>query len=189
MHARIKELLDYLDVRREELRAAVESVPEDRRELQPAPDRWSVAGVIEHLALLETRLTGLFNKRIAEGRAAGVGADTQTSSVIVEEDIALLLDRSRRLVAPEFIRPNPETNAASAWRALEQTREGLRATILDADGLALNEIAHSHLVFGPLNLYQWVAFVGGHEARHAAQIREIGAQLAGAEPSPTSAIS
>ena len=37
MHPRIKELFDYLATRREELRASVESVPEERRELQPAP--------------------------------------------------------------------------------------------------------------------------------------------------------
>jgi hypothetical protein len=27
--------------------------------------------------------------------------------------------------------------------------------------------------FGLLNLYQWMVFVGGHEARHTAQIREV----------------
>ena len=187
MHPRIKELFDYLDIRREELRAAVESVPEEKRELKPAPDRWSVAGVIEHLALLETRLTGLFKKRIAEGRAAGVGLDAETSQVIAPADIALLLDRTRRLVAPETIQPKRETDAVSAWRALEQAREGFRAIILDADGLALNEIVHPHLVFGPMDLYQWIAFVGGHEARHAEQIREIGRQLAGMPASQTSA--
>ena len=32
-------------------------------------------------------------------------------------------------------------------------------------------------VFGPLDLYTWFAFIGAHEARHAAQIREIGAAL------------
>jgi uncharacterized damage-inducible protein DinB len=187
MHPRIKELFDYLDVRREELRAAVESVPEDKRELQPSPDRWSVAGVIEHLALLETRLTGLFRKRIAEGRAAGVGFDTETSPVIAPADITLLLDRTRRLIAPETIQPKRETDAVSAWRALEQAREGFRAMILDADGLALNEIVHPHLVFGPMDLYQWIAFVGGHEARHAAQIREIAGQLEASSASQTSA--
>jgi len=182
MHARIKELFDYLDVQREGLRAAVESIPEGRRELQPAPDRWSVAGVIEHLALLEARLAGLFKKRIAEGRAAGLGPDTETSSVIASRDVAILLDRTRRLTAPEVVQPKTNMDAASAWRALEQAREGLRSTILEGDGLALNEIVHPHLVFGPMDLYKWIAFVGGHEARHTAQIREIGALLATADP-------
>jgi uncharacterized damage-inducible protein DinB len=184
MHARIKELFDYLDVRREELRAAVEGIPDGQRELQPAPDRWSVAGVIEHLALLETRLIGLFKKRIAEGRAAGVGPDNETSSVLASTDFAILLDRTRRLTAPETIQPKTNTDAVSAWRALEQAREGLRSTILEADGLALTEIFETHRVFGPMDLYKWIAFVGGHEARHAAQIREIGAQLALATADP-----
>ena len=53
------------------------------------------------------------------------------------------------------------------------------AAIARGDGLALSQVEHPHPIFGPLNLYQWVAFVGAHEARHAAQIREVGAQLAG----------
>jgi len=188
MHARIKELFDYLDVRREELRVAVESIPEAQRELQPAPDRWSVAGVIEHLALLETRLIGMFKKRIAEGRAAGVGPDSDTSSVLASSDIATLLDRTRRLTAPEIIQPKASMDAESAWHALEQAREGFRSTILEADGLALTEILETHRIFGPMDLYKWIAFVGGHEARHTAQIREIGAQLAGGSPPEASAV-
>jgi hypothetical protein len=30
-----------------------------------------------------------------------------------------------------------------------------------------------HPVFGPMNLHGWIEFVAGHEARHAAQIREV----------------
>jgi hypothetical protein len=35
-----------------------------------------------------------------------------------------------------------------------------------------------HPALGDQNLYQWIAFVGAHESRHAAQIREIAAALA-----------
>jgi hypothetical protein len=30
-----------------------------------------------------------------------------------------------------------------------------------------------HPAWGPLNLYQWLAFVGAHEARHLAQISAL----------------
>jgi len=48
---------------------------------------------------------------------------------------------------------------------------------LKGDGLALGEVIQPHLVLGPINIYQWLLFVGSHEARHTAQVREIAAQL------------
>jgi hypothetical protein len=45
--------------------------------------------------------------------------------------------------------------------------------------MALGDITVPHPVLGPLNLYQWVLFVGGHESRHAIQIREIAQALSG----------
>ena len=35
---------------------------------------------------------------------------------------------------------------------------------------------HPHGALGPLTFFLWAAFVGAHEARHAAQIQEIGAE-------------
>ena len=32
---------------------------------------------------------------------------------------------------------------------------------------------YPHPLFGPLSAYHWFAFIAAHEARHAAQIREI----------------
>ena len=49
----------------------------------------------------------------------------------------------------------------------------LRAALADADGLALGMITHVHPVLGEIDLYQWILFVGQHEARHVAQITEV----------------
>jgi hypothetical protein len=38
-------------------------------------------------------------------------------------------------------------------------------------------VSMPHSVFGPSSAYHWFAFVGAHEARHAAQIREIAGAL------------
>jgi hypothetical protein len=53
MHTRTRELLDYLELQRAVLRGACESVPPALRDRPHAPDRWSAAGVVEHLAILE----------------------------------------------------------------------------------------------------------------------------------------
>jgi len=178
MHPRIAELVQDLDSQHDVLRQAVESVPAERRDKPPAPDRWSVAGVIEHLALLEARVATLFRTRVAEARAAGLTEETETSSILAAFNLNMMLDRTTRLVAPDVLSPKPDTNPEVAWQALDTAWQDFRQAVLESDGLALGEVMHPHRVFGPLTMYQWIAFTAAHEARHAAQIREIGEQLA-----------
>ena len=52
----IAEVRASLTADRERLREAVDRVPARARETKPAPDRWSTAEVLEHLALVETRV-------------------------------------------------------------------------------------------------------------------------------------
>jgi len=177
MHPRIAETLNYLDTERGELHDAVELVPPALREQQPGPDRWSVAQVLQHLTLIENRIAKLVGKRIAGARAEGLGPELETSPILNTRHAAKIADRSFRVTAPEEIRPPSDVDAASAWTALEQSRETLRAAVLSGDGLALSEVMHPHPVLGEINLYQWILFVGSHEVRHTAQVREIGDQL------------
>ncbi len=177
MHPRTRELLDYLDQQHAALRAAFGAVPVEARERRPAAHRWSAAQVVEHVAIVEQRVAGLLASRIAEGRSARIGPDTSTEPILPTIDLARVVDRTTRVSAPETARPRG-MRADEAWNALERAGALLRGAITDGDGLALGIVAAPHPLFGPLSLYEWVAITGAHEARHAAQIREIAAQLA-----------
>jgi hypothetical protein len=177
MHPQIQEVLEYLDTTRSELSKAVEDVSAARREERPGPDRWSVAEVLDHLSILEGRVAQLVSGRLAAARAAGLGPELETSSVLDTVDRARILDRSRRATAPDFVRPQSACDATAAWAALQQTRAELRAAVVANDGFALSEVKHEHPVLGLINLYQWLVFVGAHEARHTDQIREIALEL------------
>ena len=178
MQPRIREVLTYLDAQFDALRTAFESVPREKRDDSPAPGAWSPAGIIEHLAIVETSIGRLISQRVAAGREAGVGPETEDASVVETFAYAnAVLDRTRKIVSGERSHPTQLWSEA-AWQAFDTAHADLRAAVVSADGLALGEIVHPHPVFGPLNLYHWIAFVGGHEARHAEQIREAGSQAA-----------
>ena len=177
MHQRIEEVLAYLDARRNDLRAAVDMVPDDLRDQQPGPDRWSIAQVLDHLTMIDRRVGTGMKKWISDARAAGVGSEAATSSVANSLPTELIKDRRRKFDAPEEIRPRTDVDAKTAWAALERARADLRAAFLEGDGLALGEVIKPHPVLGPINVYQWVLFVGGHEARHTEQIRELANEL------------
>ncbi|MFS8084762.1 MAG: DinB family protein [Acidobacteriota bacterium] len=177
MHPRIEEVINYLETERTALSEAVERVPAELRDQQPGADRWSVAQVLQHLLIIEKRIGAGMNKWVTEARSGGLSAEAETSSVMNSVPRALIADRSQRRNAPDEVRPAGDIDAKSAWAALEQSRETLRVAFLAGDGLALGKVIQPHPVMGPLNLYQWMLFVGSHEQRHTAQVLEIAEQL------------
>jgi hypothetical protein len=155
---------------RSRLRDAVARVAPAHRDLKPAADRWSVAEVLEHLSLVEGRIAMMIGSLLPST------PDSQVEEVgLAAVDRAALLNRSSPLAAPEMIQPTGELSAADAWSALEQTRAELLAVLTGAEGRDLSQIGRQHPVLGSLNGYQWLAAIGGHEERHAAQIDEIAA--------------
>jgi hypothetical protein len=173
MHPRTEELLKHLDSQHERLRRAVDDVPRDKREVKPSAERWSVAEVVEHLSIVETRIARLFSAKLTEARAAGLGRELDESPVVGTIDMDRLLDRTRRVTAAEAALPTGKLDCDAAWAAHERARDAICMSVRGADGLALGDVVHPHPVLGTINLYQWIAFVGGHEARHAAQVMEL----------------
>lgn len=177
VHPRIEELMAHLDRARTDLRAAVDSVPADRRQERPGADRWSVAEVLEHLSLVEARIAAMLARAIEAAKAAGVAAETSRTSVLTQLDAARVANRGQRFTAAENAAPTGRIDADAAWIRLGETRAALEAALRSGDGLALETITEPHRRLGPLNVYQWVIFAGGHESRHAEQIREIAGAL------------
>ena len=177
MHPRSEEVLNYLDRQRKELRAAIDSVPLSARNQQPGDNQWSVAQVLNHLTIVDKRVAMGVGKWITDARANGLGPETQTTSVAGTIPNEKIVDRSRKVEAPEEIRPRTDVDAETAWTELEQARARLREAFLTGDGMALEQVVQSHPVLGPINVYQWMLFCASHEARHTLQIREIGEQL------------
>jgi uncharacterized damage-inducible protein DinB len=173
---RLQELFAYLSVKRNALREAVDTVPEPQRSHPPEPGRWSVADVLEHLALVEGRFTTILANRLAEARAEGLAEERETSPIVGTFDQAGVLDRTNRREAPEVVRPQG-LDWKSAWSRLEETRRSFLAVFRSADGLALGDVAYVHPRLGSLNLYQWGVWIGAHEGRHTEQVREIAVTL------------
>lgn len=184
MHPRTDEMLRHLDANRVVLRASVDDVPPHFRETRPSADRWSVAEVLEHLVRVEEALTRLLGTKIAEARAAGLlEAERDASPIAGLLDHGAVVDRRRTVTAGERVMPRGDMNSATALAALDNARVKLRDLIVSFDGLNIGAFTHPHPALGPINGYQWFLFVGSHEARHAAQIREVGAQLGRDSPS------
>ena len=171
MGTAIDVLIQHLDKCHAELRAAVQSVPFAVREQRP-PGGWSVAQVVEHLAHTDRIFTQLLAKFVGELR--GQPADQiDAAGMLKRRRLLAVLDRNTKVESREWILPVQNWTSDIALRNFEGARTTLLQTIRSADGVPLSTVSYPHFLLGELNLYEWIGFVGYHEARHAAQIREI----------------
>jgi hypothetical protein len=182
MHPRITELVEYADAARAALIEVAATIPAERFAERPVPGRWSAGELLEHLARVESGCARVIAKRAAGARQSGIAAEGEESSMLGALDGRRVTDRSRKLVAPEIVAPGGGLAREAAFDALEKSRAEFMRAVSEADGLALGEIRHTHVVLGELDLYQWILFVGQHERRHLAQLEEIAAQLQPATP-------
>jgi uncharacterized damage-inducible protein DinB len=177
MHRRLAELVEYAEAQRAALLAAVAAIPEPNREERVVPDCWSVAEVLEHLHRVERGLVRLSEYGLQQSRERGIGLECSESSVLGALDGFQIARRSMRIPAPERVAPSGKYNAAQMLARLAESRRALLASLTPIDGLALGEITFPHPLLGPLSLYQWLLFLGQHEARHTGQILEIASML------------
>jgi hypothetical protein len=177
MHPRISELLQCTDRQRIELRSTVDEIPAARHASVPPAGGWSIVGILEHLSIVEGRVTALVRRKAAELRMFGGPPETDPSPILPRLGLDRFRNRAIRIEAPDAVKPTVGMTFDHAWDALDRSRRDFREAVLAVDGYALETVTAPHPVFGSIDLYTWIAFVGAHEARHTDQIREIGASL------------
>jgi hypothetical protein len=138
---------------------------------KPAPDRWSVAEVAEHIAVSESSLSGLVEQKIMMSPAA----PEKREQVKGKDEMILqrVPDRSRKAQAPEFLRPTGRwATEADLTKAFEESRKATMDYIRTTND-GLRDHFFDHPVFGTLDGYQWLLLISSHSARHTAQIEEV----------------
>jgi uncharacterized damage-inducible protein DinB len=138
---------------------------------KPAPDRWSVAEVAEHITVAESGIFGLIQKQVMTSPAA----PEKREQVKGKDEMILqrVPDRSHKAQAPEFLRPTgrwgSETDLTKAFEeSRKSTMDYVRTTSDD-----LRDHFFDHPVFGTLDGYQWLLLLSSHSERHTAQIEEV----------------
>jgi hypothetical protein len=150
---------------------SIAGLSEKQWRFKPAPDRWSVAEVSEHIAVAESSIFGFVQKQIVtspaapEKRAEAAGKD--------EIILTKVPDRSHKVQAPEFLKPtNRWATEADVIKAFEDSRrttmDYVRTTNDD-----LRDHFGPHPVLGPLDAYQWILLISAHSERHTKQIEEV----------------
>lgn len=163
-----KELLAYFDQTRDNLLKKVNGLTEAQWKFKPAPDRWSVAEVVEHVTVTEQMLQGMIKKGLE------TPVDAAKKSTRADAGIeGMVTDRSKKFQAPDPVKPTgrfatkeaaieafSKARAGTFELAKETPEQDLRAHVADSPG-------------GPMDLHQFLMFTAGHSARHTKQIEEV----------------
>ena len=137
---------------------------------KPAPDRWSVAEVAEHIAVSESTIFGLVQKTMQSPAAPDKRDQVKGKDQMILERLP---DRSHKAQAPEMLRPTGRwATEADLTKAFEDSRKTTMDYIRTTND-DLRDHFFDHPVFGTLDGYQWLLLISGHSARHTAQILEV----------------
>src|SRR6266542_4367603 len=89
--------LKHLDQTRDGVVAATKGLSDAQMKFKPAPDRWSVAETLEHIALAEDFLFGNITQNIMKAPAGTADRDTAKLDAMI---LAAVPDRSQKRQAP-----------------------------------------------------------------------------------------
>ncbi len=160
--------LQYLESTKKNVMETTKGLSEAQWNFKPAPDRWSVAQVMEHIAAAEDFLRDVTKDKVMTSPAGESGRDVKKTDEAV---LAMVPDRTHKAQAPEPLVPSnrfgsPDgslkhfVESRSATEDFLKSTAGLRDHVMDSP-------------LGKLDGYEFVLFIAAHSERHTKQINEV----------------
>ncbi|HXE57970.1 MAG TPA: DinB family protein [Gemmatimonadales bacterium] len=159
--------LERLEARRRVLLARVRALTPGQRTFRPAPDRWSVLDVVEHLVLVDEAASGAVRgpaggaPRPAAGRLRYLGL------------LAVLRSPIRVRVPTRAVLPSGGADLAGLEARWVEARAALAEWLEGLGPEMVRRPVFRHPVVGWLTVRQTLGFLGAHQAHHEAQVRRI----------------
>ncbi len=158
----------YLESTKKNIEEATKGLSDAQWNFKPGPDRWSVAQVMEHIALAEDYLRGFVVDQVLKAPAAPDRDVKKTDEMV----LAMIPDRSQKFQAPEPLRPTNKFGTPEETRKhFLESRAKTEALLKDTPDL------REHAIDSPmgqkLDGYQWILFIAAHSDRHTKQIKEV----------------
>ena len=160
---------NYLQQTRDGVLAATRGLSEAQMKFKAAPERWSVAETLEHIALAEDFLLQNITDKIMKAPAGPADRDTAKIDAGI---VAMVPDRSQKRQAPGPLVPTGRWTAAESIDHFQKSRAKTLEFLQSTPDLRAH--ASSDNPFQqPLDAYDWLLFIAAHSERHTKQILEV----------------
>jgi hypothetical protein len=161
--------VQYLEQTRQGIIDATKGLSDAQWKFKSAPDRWSVAETLEHIALAEDYLYENGAQKALTGTPSAADRDYKKMDAAI---LAMIPDRSHKAQAPGPLVPT------GRWSPADTLDHFLKSRQRNIDALKSLPAAdlRSHTVpspLGPTDAYEWFLFISAHSDRHTKQILEV----------------
>ena len=164
-------VVKYLVDSQKEFLGSIENVSEAQWRFKPAPEKWSVAEVAEHIVLAESLLFANVEKAMSDQPNANWEEQTKGKTEFLER---VLVNRTGKAQAPESIVPTGKLTRDEVISRFKAVRAKTTKFAQTTDVSIKDHTAeHPFKIFGTLNAYQWLIYVPLHNLRHNQQIAEV----------------
>jgi hypothetical protein len=165
-----KRVLEQFAASEAHLLRLIDGLTPEQLAFRGAPDRWSIGETVEHVVVVENAILRTISQRIEQPSTRTERPNPAAMDAALWKHTA---NRTRRVQAPERARPTGKfTVAVEAVESVRTTRGRTVEFVQTSEG-DLRGHVFPHIVFGDLDLYQWLIFLSLHGSRHAEQIEEI----------------
>lgn len=136
-------------------------------ELKKKLDGWTIGEILEHLYITERKFVSIIKEAVTLQR-------TRTDKTNPHFDLSFLMDRTRKISAPDYLCPTSQNYSKTELiQLLSESREELEEFVKSTNSEERQQISSPHRWMGDLTVEKWIELIGFHEKRHILQIEEI----------------
>jgi DinB superfamily len=155
---------------KQSLEAELVGLSSEQLSFKATPEKWSIAEIVEHLALSEN---GLFQIMQQSLKTPADSLKRNEIKVTDEQISRRLTNRNTKVKAPEVIQPTGKfPSVEAAMKAFTQRRDATIQYVSTTNDDLLNHF-WQHPATGTIDLYQTMLLISAHSERHILQLREV----------------
>jgi len=169
----------YLEQTHSGMVGALKGLSDAQWKFKPAPDRWSIAEIVEHTVFVQERVLGPLREQLATAPEAPAGRDNKVVDGIV---INQFPNRLTKFKVPEFAQPTGRYTAAESLDRLTKNYARLAEYVESDPDLRKRALEAAPLkgisqgAYESMDGYQWILAAAAHTERHTKQILEVMAE-------------
>lgn len=157
---------------RSKFRAVLGGVTADEASALPEGEKWTIEQIVEHVSLVNTAMTKICTRLMTKSKDEG---KTSNGGVTISDNF---FTRSSELIglkveAPDFVQPEGGKSIRVSLAVINEVDASLAGLKPLFETYDADTHKFPHPFFGELSATEWLVLLGGHEARHTAQIERI----------------
>ncbi len=157
---------------RERLARTLAAVSDDEAKELPEGEKWSIAQIVEHLAIVEHGTSRICAKLLNSASSEGRTSDGTFLLTRGFGEKAVEID-GMRVEAPERVHPTGNLSILQSMERLKTSTSAFDALRPGLEQYDLSAHKFPHPFFGDLTAAEWLVMVGWHEQRHHKQIESL----------------